>query len=102
MKSIAPALVLAVGVVLASTLTAGAQSSMMSSSSMMPTCASGDSVVGVNMNTKMYMTQAQMQAKSSGMTMAQKKAMMSQNHVKMMCKSAAVKMGAKPAAPPSM
>jgi len=47
----------------------------------------------------MYMTQAQMKAKSAGMTPAQKKAMMTKNHVKLMCKSAAVKMGAKPAPP---
>lgn len=85
-----------------------AQSAMSSSmpssmsSSMMPKCASGDAVVGVNMTTKMYMTQAQMKAKSAGMTAAQKEAMMSTNHVKMMCKSHAVSMGAKPMASPPM
>ena len=36
---------------------------------------------------------------STGMTTAQKQAMMAKNHVKMMCKSQAVKMGAK-ATPP--
>ena len=76
--------------------------SSMSSSMMMPKCAPGDAVVGVNMTTKMYMTQAQMKAKSAGMTAAQKEAMMSTNHVKMMCKSHAVSMGAKPMASPPM
>ncbi|HEY1654960.1 MAG TPA: hypothetical protein VGF86_07605 [Candidatus Tumulicola sp.] len=80
------------------TATPGSAQSMMSA---MPKCAAGDSVVGVNMNTKVYMTQAQMKAKSAGMTMAQKEAMMKKNNVKMMCQSAAVKMGAKPA-PSSM
>lgn len=98
MKAIPAALLLALGLVLASAHGASAQSSMMSSA-MMPTCASGDSVVGVNTTTKMYMTQAQMKAKSAGMTPAQKQAMMTKNHVKLMCKSAAVKMGAKPAPP---
>jgi hypothetical protein len=66
-------------------------------SAMMPKCASGDSVVGVNMTTKMYMTQAQMKAKSAGMTPEQKQAMMKKNNVKLMCKSQATAMGAKPA-----
>jgi hypothetical protein len=72
-----------------------ASSSMM----MMPSCAAGDSVVGVNMTTKMYMTTAQMKAKSMGMSAAQKQAMMQKNHVKMMCKSKAMSMGAKPMKP---
>jgi hypothetical protein len=96
MKLIATGLVLALGVLVGSMQPSLAQSSMMA----MPKCASGDSIVGVNTTTKTYMTQAQMQAKSSGMTPAQKQAMMAKNHVKLMCKSAAVKMGAKPA--PSM
>jgi hypothetical protein len=81
-----------------------AQSSMSSSGSMMtmPTCASGDSVVGVNMTTKMYMTQAQMKAKMAGMTMDQKQAMMKKNNVKMMCKSQATAMGAKMMTTPPM
>ena len=81
-----------------------AQSSMSSSSSMMamPTCASGDSVVGVNMTTKMYMTQAQMKTKMAGMTMAQKQAAMKKNNVKMMCKSQATAMGAKMMTTPPM
>ena len=68
----------------------------MSSSAMMPSCPSSDPVVGVNMNTKMYMTADQMKAKSAGMTAAQKQAMMQKYHVKMMCKSKAQAMGAKP------
>jgi hypothetical protein len=95
MKSIAIALCLAVGAFLFTVQPGSAQ--MMS----MPKCASGDAVVGVNMTTKVYMTQSQMKAKSAGMTMAQKEAMMKKNNVKMMCQSAAVKMGAKPA-PSSM
>ena len=61
----------------------------------MPKCAAGDPVVGVNPATKMYMTQAQMQAKSAGLTPAQKQAMMQKSHVKLMCKSQADAMGAK-------
>jgi hypothetical protein len=68
----------------------------MASSMAMPKCASTDSVVGVNMTTKMYMTQAQMKAKSAGLTPAQKQAMMKKNNVKLMCKSQATSMGAKP------
>jgi hypothetical protein len=83
---------------------ANAQSSMSSSSSMMamPKCTSGDPVVGVNMTTKMYATQAEMKTKMSGMSMAQKEAMMKKNNVKMMCKSQATAMGAKMMAPPPM
>lgn len=77
------------------------QSGSMSSSMAMPKCASGDPVVGVNTSTKMYMTQAQMQAKSAGMTPSQKTAMMQQNHVKLMCKSQATAMGAKAMTPPT-
>jgi hypothetical protein len=61
----------------------------------------GDSIVGVNMTTKMYMTQAQMKAKTAGMTQDQKQAMMSKNNMKMMCKSKADAMGAKMMKPPS-
>ncbi|MBV9103058.1 MAG: hypothetical protein JO060_05665 [Candidatus Eremiobacteraeota bacterium] len=68
---------------------------MDSMSSMMPSCPPSDPVVGVNMMTKTYMTHDQMKAKSSGMTMAQKEAMMKKNHVKLMCKSKADAMGAK-------
>jgi len=94
-KTIPAMLLLALGLVL--TNVHGAQAQM--ASAMMPTCPSTDPVVGVNTTTKMYMTEAQMKAKSAGMTPAQKKAMMTKNHVKLMCKSAAVKMGAKPAPP---
>jgi hypothetical protein len=81
-----------------------AQSSMSSSSSMMmmPKCASGDTVVGVNMTTKMYMTEAQMKSKMAGMTADQKQAMMKKNNVKMMCKSQATAMGAKMMTTPPM
>lgn len=64
--------------------------------SSMPKCAANDPMVGVNMTTKMYMTKSQMMAKSAGMSSAQKQAMMAKNHVKMMCKSQATAMGAKP------
>ncbi len=99
MKTIAAGLLLAAGMLLVSMQPGLAQSSM-SSSMAMPKCASGDPVVGVNMTTKMYMTQPQMQAKSAGMTPMQKEAMMKKNNVKLMCKSQAVSMGAKPVAPP--
>jgi hypothetical protein len=82
-----------------------AQSSMSSSGSMMssmPKCASGDSVVGVNMTTKMYMTQSEMKSKMAGMTTAQKEAAMKKNNVKMMCKSQATAMGAKMMSAPPM
>jgi hypothetical protein len=68
----------------------------MSSAMAMPKCASGDPMIGVNMNTKMYMTTDQMKAKSAGMSSAQKQAMMQKNHVKLMCKSTAVAAGMKP------
>ncbi|HEY1883003.1 MAG TPA: hypothetical protein VGG51_08180 [Candidatus Cybelea sp.] len=98
MKTITTGLVLTVGILFASMLPGVAQSSM-SSMPAMPKCASGDSVVGVNMNTKMYMTKSQMMAKSAGMSQSQKQAMMAKNHVKMMCKSQATAMGAKPMPP---
>lgn len=62
---------------------------------MMPTCAAGDPVVGVNTQTKMYMSKSQMKAKSMGMTMAEKQTMMKKNHMMMMCKSKADAMGGK-------
>lgn len=96
MKTITTGLILTVGILFASALPTIAQGSMSSSMPAMPKCAAGDPVVGVNMTTKMYMTQSQMMAKSSGMTQSQKQAMMAKNHVKMMCKSQADAMGAKP------
>ena len=100
MKTVVSVLFLAMSIFVVSLQPSQAQSSMSSSTMMMPTCASGDSVVGVNMMTKMYMTQAQMKAKMSGMTQAQKHAMMTKNHVKTMCKSKATAMGAKMMKPP--
>ncbi len=73
--------------------TAGAMDSM-HSSMMMPTCASGDPVVGVNTVNKTYMTHDQMKMKMSGMSNAQMHAMMMKNHVTMMCMSKAKSMGA--------
>lgn len=92
-------LVTAFAVALASTAAPALADSMSSGSMMMPSCAAGDAVVGVNMTTKMYMTAAQMKAKTMGMSTAQKQAMMQKNNVKMMCKSKAMSMGAKPAKP---
>jgi hypothetical protein len=100
-KTIAAGLLLGACLAFVSTQPSLAQSSM-SSSMAMPKCASGDSVVGVNMTTKMYMTQAQMKAKSAGMSSMEKQAMMKKNNVKMMCKSQAMSMGAKPMASPPM
>lgn len=104
LKGITAGLLFAMSVFLVSMQPSLAQSSMSSSGSMMtmPKCASGDSVVGVNMTTKMYMTQTQMKAKTAGMSMAQKEAMMKKNNVKMMCKSQATAMGAKMMATPPM
>jgi hypothetical protein len=99
MKTIATALVLGACLMFVSTQSVLAQGM---ASAMMPKCASGDPVVGVNMTTKMYMTQAQMKAKSAGMTAAQKQAMMKKNNVKLMCKSDAASMGAKPMTAPPM
>jgi hypothetical protein len=101
MKTIATALLFAAGILCIAMTPAMAQSTT-SSSMAMPKCASGDSVVGVNMTTKMYMTQTQMQAKSTGMTPMQKQAMMKKNNVKLMCKSQATSMGAKPMTTPPM
>lgn len=67
----------------------------MHGSMMMPTCAAGDPVVGVNTKTHMYMSHDQMKMKMSGMSDAQKHQMMMQNNMKMMCKSKATSMGAK-------
>ncbi len=92
---------MAMSMLLGSMLPSQAQSSMSSSGHMMmPKCASGDSVVGVNMTKKMYMTQAQMKTKMAGMTADQKQAMMKKNNVKMMCKSQADAMGATMMKPP--
>lgn len=102
MKHFTTSLLIAVGMVLVSMQPSYAQSSMSTSAPMMtmPKCASGDSVVGVNVTTKMYMTQAQMKTKMAGMTSDQQQAMMKKNNVKMMCKSQADAMGAKMMKPP--
>ena len=68
---------------------------MMHGSMMMPTCAAGDPVVGVNKMTKMYMSKNQMKMHTMGMSMEQKQMMMKKNHMTMMCKSGAVAMGAR-------
>jgi hypothetical protein len=104
LKSITVGLLIAMSMFFVSMQPSQAQSSMSSSNAMMtmPKCASGDSVVGVNMTTKMYMTQAQMKTKMAGMTMAQKEAAMKKNNVKMMCKSQATAMGAKMMTTPPM
>ncbi len=62
---------------------------------MMPSCAAGDPVVGVNTMTKMYMTKSQMKMHTMGMTMEQKQMMMKKHHIMMMCKSRADAMGGK-------
>ncbi|MEO6913420.1 MAG: hypothetical protein ABI182_05310 [Candidatus Baltobacteraceae bacterium] len=74
--------------------------SSMHSSMMMPKCASGDPVVGVNMQTKMYMNHAQIKTKMAGMSKDKMHAMMMKNHMRMMCKSKADAMGAKMMKPP--
>ena len=73
-----------------------ASGSMSTSQTMMkPSCKSGDPVVGMNTQTKMYMTHDQMKAKMAGMSKDQMHAAMQKNHVKLMCKSQADAMGAK-------
>ena len=101
MKTITAGLVLTVGILFASMLPSIAQSSAPSMQAM-PKCAAGDSVVGVNTTTKMYMTKSQMMAKTAGMSPSEKQAMMAKHHVKMMCKSEATAMGAKPMNSPPM
>jgi hypothetical protein len=101
MKTITAGLVLTVGILLAGALPSVAQSTTPSMQAM-PKCAAGDSVVGVNTTTKMYMTKSQMMAKSAGMSQSEKQAMMAKHHVKMMCKSEATAMGAKPMNSPPM
>ncbi|MGA9275229.1 MAG: hypothetical protein WBV67_17245 [Candidatus Cybelea sp.] len=102
MKTTAASLLIAMSMLLVSMQPGQAQSSMSTSSPMMtmPKCASGDSVVGVNMMTKMYMTQAEMKSKMSGMSATEREAMMKKHDVKMMCKSQADAMGAKMMKPP--
>jgi hypothetical protein len=103
LKTIAMGMLFAMGMLMGGIAPGLAQSSMSSSmSAAMPHCAANDPVVGVNMNTKMYMTKSQMMAKTSGMTAAQKQAMMAKNHMKMMCKSQATAMGAKMMSSPPM
>jgi hypothetical protein len=102
LKYLATGLLMAMSMFLVSMQPSQAQSSMSTSAPAMamPTCASGDSVVGVNMTKKMYMTQAQMKTKMAGMTTAQQQAMMKTHNVKMMCKSQADAMGATMMKPP--
>ena len=102
MKTIATGIALGMAMLIGSVQLGLAQSSMSSSMTTMPKCAANDPVVGVNMTTKMYMTHSQMMAKSAGMTTAQKQAMMTKNHIKMMCKSQATAMGAKMMTNPPM
>jgi hypothetical protein len=102
MKTIVAGLALGMAVLLGGAQPSLAQGTMSSSMSSMPKCPVSDPVVGVNMNTKMYMTKSQMMAKSAGMTAAEKQAMMTKNHVKMMCKSQATAMGAKEMIKPPM
>jgi hypothetical protein len=60
---------------------------------MMPSCAPGDKVVGMNMMTHNYMTHHQMMKKMAGMSKSQMHMMMEKNHMKMMCMSKAKMMG---------
>ena len=62
----------------------------------MPTCKAGDPVVGVSMVTKSYMTAEQMKAKLGSMPPEQKQAIIKKQKIKIMCKSDAEAMGAKP------
>ena len=62
----------------------------------MPTCKAGDPVVGVSMVTKKYMTAEQMKAKLGSIPAEQKQAIIKNQKIKMMCKSDALAMGAKP------
>jgi hypothetical protein len=102
MKTIIAGLALGMAVLMGSAQPSLAQGTMSSSMSSMPKCAASDPVVGVNTSTKMYMTKSQMTAKSTGMTPAQKQAMMAKDHVKMMCQSQATAMGAKEMTKPPM
>ena len=72
-----------------------AMDSMKGSMMMKPSCAAGDPVVGVNTDKMRYMSHDQMKMKMAGMSDSQMHAMMMKNHVKMMCKSKAMAMGAK-------
>ena len=76
--------------------TGGSMQSAGGSGMTMPTCKAGDPVVGVNTQTKMYMTRSQMQSRMGGMSPAQRQTTMQKHHVKLMCKSDAEAMGAKP------
>jgi hypothetical protein len=60
-----------------------------------PRCASGDSVVAMNMMTKRYMTQPQMKTRTAGMSDAQILTMMMKHHINMTCMSKARAMGGK-------
>ena len=102
MKTAAAGLLIAMSMLFVSVQPSQAQTNMATSSPMMtmPKCASADPVVGVNMMTKMYMTQSQMKSKMSGMSATEQEAMMKKHDVKMMCKSQADAMGAKMMKPP--
>jgi hypothetical protein len=67
----------------------------MHSSIVMPTCANGDQVVGMNTMSKIYMTHDQMKMKMAGMSDSQMSAMMKKNRVKMVCMSKAKATGAR-------
>jgi hypothetical protein len=67
----------------------------MQGSMMKPSCMAGDPVVGVNTMKMTYMSHDQMKMKMAGMSDSQMHAMMMKNHVKLMCKSKAMAMGAK-------
>ncbi len=84
---------------LLTTISTTAQTMQSSGGSMMqkPQCKTGDPVVAVNTQKKMYMTADQVKAKMSGMSQEQKQMAMQKKHVKWMCKSDADAMGAKPA-----
>jgi hypothetical protein len=99
LKYFAATLLFAAGAFVATAQPTFAADSMQSSMTM-PKCASSDSIVGVNMTTKMYMTQAQMKMKMAGMSQSQMHATMTKNNIKMMCKSKADAMGAKMMKPP--
>jgi len=66
-----------------------------SSSMAMPACGASDPVVAMNMKTKMYRTQAQIQQKYPNESPEKMTAMMKAHNAQWMCKSKADAMGGK-------
>lgn len=90
MKSVAISVLAAVALAVAGQ---PAQAQSMHGSMAMPACGGGDAVVGMNTTTRVYMTHDQMKARTAGMSDGQVHAMMTNDHIRLVCMSRAKAMG---------